>query len=298
MLPGILIDTRTVLAIIAPVFVLIAAACGGGLSDEDLTLAIANAQQDAVSTAIAEIPTVPTPAPTVTPQPIATPAPTATPVPTATPAPDFATIYQEKLFGVFQVDTGESKGSAWLIDEGVLVTNQHVIGDNEVVLVRQPVDLPFTAVVATVDADMDLALLFFDPEFTTALPLATGSLNENNIADPLMALGYSEGSPKPDGSIGAARVKVGVLSQMIDLGPAGINLTMDAAIDPGESGGPVLNTHGEVVGMNRGIRVTTPDGSSPVFGTFFALHVEDIKFWYETIRTILSQATYGTPVAN
>ncbi|MFP6679028.1 MAG: serine protease, partial [Dehalococcoidia bacterium] len=198
----------------------------------------------------------------------------------------------------FQIDTGETKGSAWLIDEGVLVTNQHVIGDNEVVLVRQPVDLPFTAVVATVDADMDLALLFFDPEFTTALPLATGSLNENNIADPLMALGYSEGSPKPDGSIGAARVKVGVLSQMIDLGPAGINLTMDAAIDPGESGGPVLNTHGEVVGMNRGIRVTTPDGSSPVFGTFFALHVEDIKFWYETIRTILSQATYGTPVAD
>lgn len=298
MLPGILIDTRTVLAIIAPVVVLIAAACGGGLSDEDLTLAIANAQQDAVSTAIAGIPAVPTPAPTTTPQPIATPAPTATPIPTATPAPDFAAIYQEKLFGVFQIDTGETKGSAWLIDEGVLVTNQHVIGDNEVVLVRQPVDLPFTAVVATVDADMDLALLFFDPEFTTALPLATGSLNENNIADPLMALGYSEGSPKPDGSIGAARVKVGVLSQMIDLGPAGINLTMDAAIDPGESGGPVLNTHGEVVGMNRGIRVTTPDGSSPVFGTFFALHVEDIKFWYETIRTILSQATYGTPVAN
>lgn len=298
MLPGILIDTRTILAIIAPVVVLIAAACGGGLSDEDLTLAIANAQQDAVSTAIAGIPAVPTPAPTTTPQPIATPAPTATPIPTATPAPDFAAIYQEKLFGVFQIDTGETKGSAWLIDEGVLVTNQHVIGDNEVVLVRQPVDLPFTAVVATVDADMDLALLFFDPEFTTALPLATGSLNENNIADPLMALGYSEGSPKPDGSIGAARVKVGVLSQMIDLGPAGINLTMDAAIDPGESGGPVLNTHGEVVGMNRGIRVTTPDGSSPVFGTFFALHVEDIKFWYETIRTILSQATYGTPVAN
>jgi len=50
-----------------------------------------------------------------------------------------------------------------------------------------------------------------------------------------------------------------------------------------------------VVGMNRGIRVTTPDGNSPVFGTFFALHIDDIKFWYETIRTILSQAPTPVP---
>jgi S1-C subfamily serine protease len=199
------------------------------------------------------------------------------------------------VFGVFQIDTEGSKGSAWLIDEGVLVTNQHVVGDNEIVLVRQAIGAPFQAVVATTDAERDLALLFFDPAATNAVPMRTGSLTADDIAEPLMALGYSEGSPKPDGSVGAARVKIGVLSQVIDLGPAGINLTMDAAIDPGESGGPVLNKYGEVVGMNRGIRVTTPDGSSPVFGTFFALHVDDIKFWYETIRTILSQAPTPAP---
>jgi len=292
LLPRILIGTRTIFAIIAPVIVLIAAACGGGLSDEDLRLTIAEAQQaaveEAVSTAIAGIPAVPTPAPTATPQPIATPAPT------ATPGPNFARIYREQVFGVFQIDTEGNKGSAWLIDEGVLVTNQHVVGDNSVVLVRQAIDVPFQAVVATTDSERDLALLFFDPAATNSLPMLTGSLTADDIAEPLMALGYSEGSPKPDGSVGAARVKMGVLSQMIDLGPVGINLTMDAAIDPGESGGPVLNKYGEVVGMNRGIRVTTPDGNSPVFGTFFALHVDDIKFWYETIRTILSQAPTPT----
>lgn len=293
------LGTRSLLAIIAPVIVLIAAACGGGLSDEELTLAIAEAQQaameDAVSTAIAGIPPVPTPAPTATPQPAPTPQPIATPAPTATPGPNFARIYREQVFSVFQIDTEDSKGSAWLIDEGVLVTNQHVVGDNEIVLVRQAIDAPFQAVVATTDTERDLALLFFDPAATNSVPMRTGSLTADYIAEPLMALGYSEGSPKPDGSVGAARVKIGVLSQVIDLGPAGINLTMDAAIDPGESGGPVLNKWGEVVGMNRGIRVTTPDGSSPVFGTFFALHIDDIKFWYETIRTILSQAPTPAP---
>ncbi len=293
LLPRGLIGTRTIFTIITPVIVLIAAACGGGLSDENLRLMIAEAQQaaveEAVSTAIAGIPAMPTPAPTPTPQPIATPAPT------ATPGPNFARIYQEQVFGVFQIDTEDNKGSAWLIDEGVLVTNQHVVGDNSVVLVRQAIDVPFQAVVATTDSERDLALLFFDPAATNSLPMLTGSLTADDIAEPLMALGYSEGSPKPDGSVGAARVKMGVLSQMIDLGPVGINLTMDAAIDPGESGGPVLNKYGEVVGMNRGIRVTTPDGSSPVFGTFFALHVDDIKFWYETIRTILSQAPTLAP---
>lgn len=296
------LGTPTLVVLLASAFALLAASCGGGVSDDDLALALAAAQQtaidDAVATAIAEIPPIPTPAPTATPQPPPTPQPSSTPVPTATPGPNFASIYQDKVFGVFQIETEGNRGSAWLIDEGVLVTNQHVVGDNEVVLVRQAIDAPFTAVVATVDIDRDLALLFFDPAATTSLPMITGPLTADDIADPLMALGYSEGSPKPDGSIGAARVKIGVLSQMIDLGPAGINLTMDAAIDPGESGGPVLNKYGEVVGMNRGIRVTTPDGNSPVFGTFFALHVDDIKFWYETIRTILSQAAPGTPIPN
>ena len=285
--------TRSLFVLLTPVVVLLAAACGGGLSDEDLITAIAAAQQtainDAVATAISEIPPIPTPAPTVTPQ----PAPT--PQPRVTPGPNFARIYQDKVFGVFQVDLGDTKGSAWLIDEGVLVTNQHVVGDNEIVLVRQAIDLPFQAVVAMTDPERDLALLFFDPAATRSIPLLTGSLTADDIAEPLMALGYSEGSPKPDGSVGSARVKVGVLSQLIDLGPAGINLTMDAAIDPGESGGPVLNKYGEVIGMNRGIRATTPDGNSQVFGTFFALHVDDIKFWYETIRTILSQAPTPGP---
>ena len=224
--------------------------------------------------------------------------PDPTPAPTATPGPNFAQIYQDKVFSVFQIDIPGTKGSAWMIDEGVLVTNQHVVGDNEFVLIRQATAAPFTAAVATIDTERDLALLFFDPADTDARPLVTGSLTADDIAEPLMALGYSEGSTKPDGSVGAARVKIGVLSQLIDLGPAGINLTMDAAIDPGESGGPVLNKFGEVVGMNRGIRVATPEGGL-VFGTFFALHVNDIKFWYETIRAFLSQQDLtGTPVPN
>jgi putative serine protease PepD len=271
---------------------LVAAGCVG-VSDLELEQAQETAVADAVATALTALPT-PTPHAVPTPQPTATPQPAAAPAPVPTPAPDFADVYADVFESVFQVETETDRSSAWLIDEGVLVTNQHAVGDNEAVLVRQALGPPFVAAVVTVDVERDLALLFFDERLTRARPLATGTLTTDDIARPLMALGHSEGLPRADGSVGAPRVKVGVLSQLIDLGDSGINLTMDAAIDPGESGGPVFNARGEVVGMNRGFRTVTPDGL-PVLGTFFALHVNDINTWYQTIRVFLSQQPPPAP---
>ena len=52
-----------------------------------------------------------------------------------------------------------------------------------------------------------------------------------------------------DGTVGSAAANVGVLSQVINFGAAsgGLNLEMDAPIDPGDSGGPVLDSDGLVV---------------------------------------------------
>jgi S1-C subfamily serine protease len=71
---------------------------------------------------------------------------------------------------------------------------------------------------------------------------------------------------------------VGVLSQIVDFGPNsfGLNLMMDAPIDPGDSGGPVLNADGLIVGMARAVRVQTTGGQR-VVGTFYAVHADEIK---------------------
>jgi S1-C subfamily serine protease len=72
-------------------------------------------------------------------------------------------------------------------------------------------------------------------------------------ATPLMSMGYSGAGTWPDGSVGSANAKVGVLSQFMNFGEDsyGDNLEIDFGIDLGESGGPVFNLDGEIVGMNR-----------------------------------------------
>ena len=51
---------------------------------------------------------------------------------------------------------------------------------------------------------------------------------------------------------------------------------MDTPVDPGDSGGPVLNLEGQVVGMVRAVAIETSVGRR-IVGTFFAVHIEEIR---------------------
>jgi len=261
-----------------------------------------------VATAIAEVPTV-TPAPITatatpvtfpnTPTPVTfpntpTPAPTTTPQPTptrirfpstATPQPpptDFSDLFTKNVNSVFRIETSSGMGTGWLIEPGLILTNQHVVGGSTIVSVRQNQQSLFTAIVRAVDEPRDIALLsigvsqtFLNP---MAKPLPTGLAYTSDIASSMMAMGYSgELTPHEDGTVGPATANIGVLSGIVNFTFFDVdNLVIDAAVDPGDSGGPVLNLDGEVVGMTRAAQAYTGSGQR-VVGTFYAVAWEEIR---------------------
>jgi S1-C subfamily serine protease len=274
------------------------AACGPSSAEIDRRI------DQRVSEALTAAPTpvpMPTVMPTVSPAPTATPQPTPTPFsfpstptpiifpppptpqPTATPQPivAFNAVEKQAQSSVFLIETRRSIGTGWLIEPGLILTNEHVIKGYPNVTVRQPRYPDFIASVMAFDAQHDIALLKFDNSLASgAKPLPLGQISGDDIAEPLLALGYSSHEVNGDGSVAGATANVGVLSQVIDLGSRRrgriLNLVMDAPVDPGDSGGPVLNGRGEVVGMSRAVQETTDQGQR-VVGTFFAVHIDEIR---------------------
>ena len=173
-------------------------------------------------------------------------------------------------------------GTGWLLQPGLILTNQHVVGGSTTVSVRQNQQSLFTARVRAVDEPRDIALLSFDVSRTflnpMAKPLPTELASLSDIASSMMAMGYSgELTPHEDGTVGPATANIGVLSGIVNFTFFDVdNLVIDAAVDPGDSGGPVLNLDGEVVGMTRSAQAYTGSGQR-VVGTFYAVSWGEIQ---------------------
>ena len=198
-------------------------------------------------------------------------------------APDLNRLYRETRASVFYIDpTDGQHGTGWLLEPGVIVTVAHVVSEHEQVIVRQATAPTFVATVAGLDERRDLAILRYDTEKAQlepdAKPLPLGDAGSDDIAKTLLALGYSSSGVKREGTVGSPKANAGILSQITNFGPDGYgrNLEMDAAIDPGDSGGPVLNANGEVIGMIRAAARRSERGET-VVGTFYAVHADEIR---------------------
>ena len=151
--------------------------------------------------------------------------------------------------------TRQSLGSGFVIDaDGFIVTNNHVIADADEITVNFSNGEKLKAELVGTDPKTDIAVLKVEPETPlTAVPF--GNSDESRIGDWVMAIG------NPFGLGGS--VSLGIVSAVerdISSGPYDNFIQTDAAINRGNSGGPLFNMDGQVVGINTAI--ISPSGGS------------------------------------
>ena len=152
-----------------------------------------------------------------------------------------------------------SLGSGFIIDAaGYVVTNNHVIQEADEITVTLHDNTVFKASVAGRDTKTDLALLKIEPGRKVLIPVGFGNSDESRVGDWVLAIG------NPFGLGGT--VTAGIVSaRSRDLnGPYDDFLQTDASINRGNSGGPMFNMKGEVVGINTAI--FSPSGGSVGIG--------------------------------
>ncbi|MHA1158565.1 MAG: trypsin-like peptidase domain-containing protein, partial [Alphaproteobacteria bacterium] len=154
-----------------------------------------------------------------------------------------------------------SLGSGFVISEdGLVVTNNHVIDENESVVVILENGVEYDAVVIGTDDRTDLALLKIESSDT--FTYVGFSQEEPRVGDWVVAVGNPFGL---GGTVTAGIISA--IGRQIGSGPYDDFLQIDAAVNRGNSGGPAFNYRGEVVGVNTAI--FSPSGGN--VGIAFAI---------------------------
>ncbi len=178
----------------------------------------------------------------------------------------------------------QSLGSGFVIDaeQGFVVTNNHVIADADDIEVNFSDGTTLKATLAGTDTKTDIAVLKVDPKGHSLTAVKFGDSSTMRIGDWVMAIG------NPFGLGGS--VTLGIVSARnrdINSGPYDDFIQTDAAINRGNSGGPLFNMNGEVIGINTAI--ISPSGGS--IGIGFAIPsqlaagvVEQLRQYGETRR--------------
>ena len=149
----------------------------------------------------------------------------------------------------------QSLGSGFVIDpSGIVITNNHVVGDANDIVVIFTDGRKLKAKVIGKDSKVDVAVLKVESD----KPLKTvkfGDSDKMRVGDGVMAVGNPFGLGET--------VTAGIISarnRNIDSGPYDDFLQTDASINKGNSGGPLFNLQGEVIGINTAI--LSPSGGS------------------------------------
>jgi len=146
----------------------------------------------------------------------------------------------------------EAQGSGFVIDsDGHIVTNDHVVDNSDSVSVRFWNGNTYDASVVGTDPSTDLAVIKVDAPSSVLHPVSFGDSSNVQVGDPVVAIGSPFGLEETvtSGIVSALHRQIQALNKFT------INdaIQTDAAINHGNSGGPLFNAAGQVIGVNSQI---------------------------------------------
>jgi putative serine protease PepD len=198
--------------------------------------------------------------------------------------PSIADLYKRVSPSVVEIQTqtasstplgpqrGAGTGTGWVYDEaGHIITNEHVIEDATRVTVKFADGTEEQAKVVGTDRSTDVAVLELDDASKAPAPLALGSAKTLQVGDPVVAIG------SPFGLQGTLTSGIVSALERTITAPDGFTIDgaiqTDAALNPGNSGGPLLDDEGHVVGVNSQIASETGANN----GVGYAIPIETVK---------------------
>lgn len=183
--------------------------------------------------------------------------------------PDLPDDFHQELETIPQ----QSQGSGFVYDkEGHIITNNHVVAEATRITVVFSDDTEAEAEIVGTDPGSDLAVIKVDVDPDRLRPVAIGDSDNLQVGQLVATIG------NPFGLSGS--MSTGIIAGLGRLLPGGASspggtrfnipdiIQTDAAVNPGNSGGPLLNLSGEVIGVNTAIQTNgaTAFGTTPTFG--------------------------------
>jgi S1-C subfamily serine protease len=176
-----------------------------------------------------------------------------------------------RVFGIRQ--SSEGSGSGWVLDDlGHVVTNFHVIADSNTIDVTLFDGTTYPATLVGTDPSNDVAVIRIKADAEELIPVRFGDSSLLKVGQKVLAIGNPFGLERT--------LTVGIVSSLNrTLASQKTNRLMtniiqvDAALNQGNSGGPLLNSRGELIGMNTAIASLTGENT----GVGFAVPVNTIR---------------------
>ena len=182
--------------------------------------------------------------------------------------------------GFYGYDEYQSFGSGFILTEdGYVVSNYHVVEGAQTLSVITYDDQEYEAELVGYDANNDIALLKIEAQDLSCVKV--GSSDALAVGDQVAAVGNPLGELTSTLTVGYISAK----DRIITTDGVAINmLQTDAAINSGNSGGPLFNMKGEVVGITSAKYSGTTSNGASIEGIGFAIPIDDVYNMLEDIR--------------